>query len=134
MIIELIQEVALLLPLSWLLSINVRVWRGASLVGLMAAGSAFGLICVIGMLAPIEMSPGVIFDARSVVLSMAGLFGGVLVGGVAALIAEGVETEAQRDFLARHGCHAYQDYLFSRPLPAPEFEQYLTLAPTPLAL
>ncbi|MDP1610172.1 MAG: EAL domain-containing protein [Sulfuritalea sp.] len=41
-----------------------------------------------------------------------------------AVIAEGVETEAQRDFLAHHGCHAYQGYLFSRPLPIEEFEQF----------
>lgn len=41
------------------------------------------------------------------------------------VIAEGVETKAQRDFLARHGCHAYQGYLFSKPLPLPEFETYL---------
>ncbi|MDK9714218.1 MAG: EAL domain-containing protein [Sulfuritalea sp.] len=39
-----------------------------------------------------------------------------------AVIAEGVETEAQRDFLARQGCHACQGYLFSRPLPLEEFE------------
>jgi len=38
------------------------------------------------------------------------------------VIAEGVETVAQRDFLARHGCHAYQGYLYSRPLPLAEFE------------
>jgi len=42
-----------------------------------------------------------------------------------AVIAEGVETEAQRDFLARQGCHAYQGYLFSRPLPIHEFDAYL---------
>jgi EAL domain-containing protein (putative c-di-GMP-specific phosphodiesterase class I) len=38
------------------------------------------------------------------------------------VIAEGVETEAQRDFLAGLGCHNYQGYLFSRPLPIHEFE------------
>ncbi|MDP2021882.1 MAG: bifunctional diguanylate cyclase/phosphodiesterase, partial [Hydrogenophaga sp.] len=38
-----------------------------------------------------------------------------------AVIAEGVEIEAQRDFLAHLGCHAYQGYLFSRPLPLDEF-------------
>ncbi len=43
-----------------------------------------------------------------------------------AIIAEGVETEAQRDFLAREGCHDYQGYLFSRPLPLAEFETYAT--------
>ncbi|MGR8934470.1 MAG: two-component system response regulator [Gammaproteobacteria bacterium] len=31
------------------------------------------------------------------------------------VIAEGVETETQRDFLASHGCHAYQGYFFARP-------------------
>jgi len=41
------------------------------------------------------------------------------------VIAEGVEIEAQRDFLARHGCHAYQGYLFSRPLPVDEFQEYV---------
>jgi EAL domain-containing protein (putative c-di-GMP-specific phosphodiesterase class I) len=39
------------------------------------------------------------------------------------VIAEGVETEAQRAFLADHRCHAYQGYLFSRPVPAEELER-----------
>ncbi len=34
-----------------------------------------------------------------------------------AVIAEGVETAAQRDFLARQGCHACQGYYFGRPGP-----------------
>ena len=37
------------------------------------------------------------------------------------VIAEGVETEAQRSFLASQGCHAYQGYLFGRPVPIEEF-------------
>lgn len=41
-----------------------------------------------------------------------------------AVIAEGVETAAQRDFLARQGCYAYQGYLFSRPLPIKAFEAF----------
>ena len=41
------------------------------------------------------------------------------------VIAEGVESEAQREFLAQHGCPAFQGYLFSRPLPLAEFERLL---------
>jgi diguanylate cyclase (GGDEF)-like protein/PAS domain S-box-containing protein len=33
------------------------------------------------------------------------------------VIAEGVESETQREFLEAHGCHAYQGYLFGRPVP-----------------
>jgi len=39
------------------------------------------------------------------------------------VIAEGVESEPQRDFLARNGCHAFQGYFFSKPIPLVEFEQ-----------
>ncbi len=39
------------------------------------------------------------------------------------VIAEGVETEEQRAFLAHHGCHAFQGYFFGRPVPVDEFER-----------
>ena len=42
------------------------------------------------------------------------------------VIAEGVETEPQRDLLARAGCDLGQGYLFSRPIPADEFLAVLT--------
>jgi EAL domain-containing protein (putative c-di-GMP-specific phosphodiesterase class I) len=45
-----------------------------------------------------------------------------------AVIAEGVETEAERDFLANLGCHNYQGYLLNRPLPVEEFEAFLRRA------
>lgn len=42
------------------------------------------------------------------------------------VIAEGVETEAQRDFLYAHGCRAYQGYLFGRPMPIADWETILS--------
>lgn len=41
------------------------------------------------------------------------------------LIAEGVETESELSFTCQHQCDGMQGYLFSRPLPAHEFEQLL---------
>ena len=41
------------------------------------------------------------------------------------VIAEGVESEAHRDFLATQGCQVYQGYLFSRPLPVTGFEAFV---------
>lgn len=42
------------------------------------------------------------------------------------VIAEGVETEQQRQFLLSHGCTSYQGYLFSEPLPINQFEALLS--------
>jgi diguanylate cyclase (GGDEF)-like protein/PAS domain S-box-containing protein len=41
------------------------------------------------------------------------------------VVAEGVETLAQRDFLGRIGCEVLQGYLYSRPVPAREMEVML---------
>lgn len=41
------------------------------------------------------------------------------------VIAEGVETELQRDLLSRAGCDYAQGYLYSRPIPPDEFEAWL---------
>jgi EAL domain-containing protein (putative c-di-GMP-specific phosphodiesterase class I) len=44
------------------------------------------------------------------------------------VIAEGVETEEQRSFLAALGCHAFQGYLFSRPVSLEQLEPLLHLS------
>jgi diguanylate cyclase (GGDEF)-like protein/PAS domain S-box-containing protein len=41
------------------------------------------------------------------------------------VIAEGVESEVQRAFLDKHGCHAFQGFLFSEPVPLDQIEAVL---------
>lgn len=41
------------------------------------------------------------------------------------VIAEGIETELHYNFMKQHNCNELQGFLFSRPLPADEFEAYL---------
>lgn len=89
MFIELAKGTALLLALSLLQSFIIRHWRQDQITGKLVSGLLFGGICVVGMLAPLNFSEGVIFDGRSVILSMAGLFGGPIVGVIAATIAGG---------------------------------------------
>jgi diguanylate cyclase (GGDEF)-like protein/PAS domain S-box-containing protein len=47
------------------------------------------------------------------------------------VIAEGVETEGQRRFLALHGCHAYQGFLFGRPGPIEDLWRMTGAEPVP---
>ena len=41
------------------------------------------------------------------------------------VVAEGVETREQLDFLTEHGCHEFQGHYFRRPQPAEDFSKLL---------
>jgi len=43
------------------------------------------------------------------------------------IVAEGIETEQQLQFLVQHHCDFVQGFLLSRPLPIPELEQWIQL-------
>ena len=44
------------------------------------------------------------------------------------VVAEGIETKGQRDFLISHGCDYLQGYLFSKPLPAADLAEFIKTA------
>ena len=50
------------------------------------------------------------------------------------VVAEGVETELQRDLLSAAGCDYAQGYLFARPMPPDEFDAYLSRQALPQAV
>jgi len=86
-VLSLVQNLALVVSLAVALEFLSRwVLRRPLLYGL-TAGLLSGGVAVIGMLMPMEFSPGVIYDGRSVVLSLVGVFGGPLAATVAAIVA-----------------------------------------------
>lgn len=77
----------LLLALCWLITLNIRCWERNNSAAKLIAGVLFGLACVVGMVIAIKFGSGWVFDARSVVLSVAAFVSGPLVAVVAGLIA-----------------------------------------------
>lgn len=78
----------MLLALCWLLAFTTRSWnRSGQRSAQLLAGLWFGSACIIGMLMTSTGQTGIILDARTVVLSMAGLFGGPLVAAIAGTLA-----------------------------------------------
>jgi len=83
-----VQNAVMLLALCWLLAFTTRSWnRSGQRSAQLLAGLWFGSACIIGMLMTSTGQTGIILDARTVVLSMAGLFGGPLVAAIAGTLA-----------------------------------------------
>ena len=86
MVIEITKGLALMLSLCFVYSASIRVWRLQGLTSQVATGIVFGSFCILGMVSPVVVLPGIFFDTRSVVLGMAALFGGPVVAGIAVLM------------------------------------------------
>ncbi len=86
--LDLLYNLALLVALS-VISGFIRQFRGARAWGAILQGALFGGAAVIGMMRPLVLGPGLIFDGRSVMLCLCGLFFGplaaVTAGGMALL-------------------------------------------------
>lgn len=50
------------------------------------SGVLFGLVALLGMLNPVKIDPGLIYDGRSIILVVAGIFSGPLAAAIAAVI------------------------------------------------
>lgn len=83
-------------------------------------GIAFGAITVIGMRFSVEYSSGLIYDGRTVILSVAGLFGGWLPGVTAATLAT-----LYRLYLGGIGTYAGVASIFSAVLLGMLYHNYL---------
>ncbi len=84
MLMELIQNIILLLALSGLYGFLLRFRKDGAVRDRILVGLLFGGVAVAGMALPFHYGQGVIFDGRSIVLGMAGLFGGWPAAAIAA--------------------------------------------------
>ncbi len=101
MLFALLNNAALLVALSALYGLLVRFRKSDNVYHKVISGVFFGLIAVIGMNLPVRLDSGVIYDGRSIVLTLAGLFG----GGVASVSAITV-AGAYRAYLGGAGVWA----------------------------
>lgn len=86
-VIELIYNLAILIAVSVLAGFVDNRWPRSTKAGVVIQGFLFGGAAIIAMLNPFIFAPGIIFDGRSVVLSLCTLFFGPVSGIIASLMA-----------------------------------------------
>ena len=74
--LDLILNLALLVALSVVSGFIDKRWPRHTRTGVLLQGFLFGGVAVLGMLRPLVIGPGLIFDGRSVMLSLCALFFG----------------------------------------------------------
>lgn len=89
MIVEFAKSAALLVALCFLYGLILRYGPTRRAANGAMAGLLFGAIAVTGMIMPIQLENGVIFDPRSVILAVGALFAGPVAGLVSGLMAGG---------------------------------------------
>jgi PAS domain S-box-containing protein/putative nucleotidyltransferase with HDIG domain len=86
-LLDLVHNIALVVALSAIFPLVARRWGLRTLPGRFVSGLLFGIVILVGMVTPARLGSGLIFDGRSIVLCAAGVLGGPVVAGLAALIA-----------------------------------------------
>jgi len=87
--LSLIQNIALLVALTFVHGLLIRRIRHQGGGYALLSGLLFGGVALVGMMTPMILQPGLIFDGRSIVLAVAGLFGGPVAAAVAVVMAAG---------------------------------------------
>jgi PAS domain S-box-containing protein len=87
--ISLINNIALLVAISILYSFILRKWYYETKTHQIISGFLFGCVTIVCMLNPFVWIEVVIFDGRSIIISVAGFFGGPLTAAITAIIAAG---------------------------------------------
>jgi len=87
--LSLIQNIGLLVALTFLHGLLLRHIRQHGVGYALFSGLLFGGVALVGMMTPMTLQPGLIFDGRSIILAVAGLFGGPVTALVAAVMAGG---------------------------------------------
>jgi PAS domain S-box-containing protein len=87
--LSLIQNIALMVALTFLHGLLLRRIRHQGPAYALVSGLLFGGVALVGMMTPMILQPGLIFDGRSIIIAVAGLFGGPVTAGVAAVMAAG---------------------------------------------
>lgn len=78
MLVDLISNMTLLVTLTAFYGSFLRMSKKNFMLFKVLSGLSFGFIAIAGMMNPFEYQPGAIFDGRSIVLTLAGLFGGTI--------------------------------------------------------
>ena len=85
-ILDLVQNIALLVALSVIYQL-ITSHKGTKIIPPdIQSGLLFGVVGLVAMMTPVHFSDGIIFDGRSIILSVAGLFGGPIPAGIAGAI------------------------------------------------
>lgn len=86
LIIELIYNLGFLIALSVLSSFLDKKFPRITIQGKILQGILFGIVAVFGMLNPFVLAPGLIFDGRTIILSLATFFFGGIPGIIAGIL------------------------------------------------
>ncbi|MBX7254824.1 MAG: PAS domain-containing protein [Candidatus Hydrogenedentes bacterium] len=86
MFLELIQNMALLISLAVILQVLARRTERKPALYESVTGLLFGCVGIVGMMTPMHFAEGVIYDGRSIILSLAGIFGGPIAALLSAVM------------------------------------------------